>query len=114
MSKKKFDYEIINIIGILEENENSNWCRVLMKVSWDGNPPVLDIRKVDMSTYDEETGHIKMGNGISLSDEGLLELASLLLQNGYLNKDECEEYFDKEDSIFKKKSKRKLKINRKE
>lgn len=110
---KQFDYEILDIVGVLEERESNDWCKVLMKVSWDNEPAVLDIRNINLATL--ENGKAKIGKGISLSDDALMKLASILLQNGYLNKEECDEYFESHDSIFKvkKSQKRILKVIKK-
>lgn len=111
MAKKEFQYEIIEIIDVLEESPKGNWAKVLMKVSWNDQVPVLDIRNIDMSTIDDE--QVKFGKGISLSDKGVERLAKNLLELGYIDEDEVEEYFENEDSIFKKDKKHKINIKRK-
>jgi hypothetical protein len=66
---KKFDF-------VLEEGDNTSIN--LRKISWNGRPEKLDIRK-----YVYEDGKEKMMKGISLSDEAANELANRLVENNY-------------------------------
>jgi len=61
---------------ILEEGQNTSIN--LRKISWNGRPSKLDIRKWSYN----ESGERAM-KGIGLSDEGADELAAVLVENGY-------------------------------
>ena len=61
---------------ILEEGQNTSTN--LRKVSWNGREPKLDIRKWSYS----EGGERAM-RGVTLTDEGGDELASVLVEQGY-------------------------------
>lgn len=62
---------------VLEEGQNSSIN--LRKISWNGRPEKIDIRKY---TFDAN-GQEKMLKGISLSDEATDELTNALVDNGY-------------------------------
>lgn len=64
------EYEIIEEIGVLSENERG-WRKELNKISWNGRPPKYDIR-------DWSEDHEKMGKGITLTDEEAEVLKKLL------------------------------------
>ncbi|EKF1337757.1 hypothetical protein OX472_000817 [Listeria monocytogenes] len=64
------EYEIIEEIGVLSENARG-WRKELNKVSWNGRPPIYDIR-------DWSEDHEKMGKGITLTDEEAEVLKKLL------------------------------------
>ena len=76
-NEKAFEY-IINedFDFVLEEGANSSVC--LRKISWNGRPEKIDIRK-----YTYKDGEERMLKGISLSDEGTNELVNTLVENGY-------------------------------
>ena len=61
---------------ILEEGQNTSIN--LRKISWNGRPSKLDIRKWNYT----DSGERAM-KGIGLSDEGADELAAVLVENGY-------------------------------
>lgn len=63
-------YEIIQSIACLSE-ERGGWTKELNLVSWNGNAPKYDIR-----SWSED--HLKMGKGITLTKEELIQLASVL------------------------------------
>lgn len=109
MAKKEFEYEIIEVIDVLEES--GNWAKVLMKVSWDNKPPVLDIRNVDMTTIGSDK--VKFGKGISLSDDAIMILAKNLLELGCIDQEDAEEYFNNMDSIFTR-EKKKVSVKRRD
>ena len=58
-------------IGVLSKNEKSDWQKELNLVSWHGNPAKYDIR-------DWSPEHDKMSKGITLSDEEVATLKSIL------------------------------------
>lgn len=63
-------YEIINAIAILSEG-TKGWKREINMVSWNDRNPKFDIR-------DWDAEHKKMGKGISLSKEEVVELKKIL------------------------------------
>ena len=63
-------YEITESIGVLSENAKG-WVKELNLVSWNDRAPKYDIRE-----WSPE--HDKMGKGVTLSQEELLELRDLL------------------------------------
>ena len=58
-------------IGVLSKNKKSDWQKELNLVSWNGNPTKYDIR-------DWSPEHDKMSKGITLSDEEVAALKSIL------------------------------------
>ena len=63
-------YEITQSIACLSEEKNG-WTKGLNLVSWNGNAPKYDIRSWPAD-------HSKMGKGITLTKEELVQLASVL------------------------------------
>ena len=63
-------YEITQSIACLSEEKNG-WTKELNLVSWNGNAPKYDIRSWSAD-------HSKMGKGIYLTKEELVQLASVL------------------------------------
>ena len=107
-NNKEFTFEILDVIEILEESEKSDWGKALLKVSYNNNTPTLDIRNINLATLESDRPII--GKGITLSDEGLIRLSKALMEQGYLEESDAEEYFNNRDSIFKPKSKKKRRI----
>ena len=68
--KQELKYEIINQIGVISTSA-SGWNIELNRVSWNGNEPKYDIRSW-------APDHTKMGKGITLSEEELIDLSALL------------------------------------
>ena len=63
-------YEIMQSIACLSE-EKGGWTKELNLVSWNGNAPKYDIRSWSAD-------HSKMGKGVTLTEEELFQLASVL------------------------------------
>ena len=70
MNMADFNYEILQTIGILSEN-NKGWRKELNLISWNGRNPKYDIR-------DWAPEHEKMGKGVTLSNEEIKALKDLL------------------------------------
>lgn len=71
MSKdKKFKFEIINVVGTISKG-TSGWSKQLTRVSWSGNVPKYDIRVWSPD-------HKKMGKGVTLTAEELIQLNKIL------------------------------------
>lgn len=76
---KEFSMEIEdNFDFILEEGQNTSIN--LRRISWNGRPSKIDIRKW---VYND--GAERAMKGVSLSDEGANELANVLIEQGFGN-----------------------------
>ena len=64
-------YDIVEEIGVLSEN-TKGWRKELNLISWNGAKPKYDIRE-----WAPE--HEKMGKGVTLSEEELAALKSIIL-----------------------------------
>lgn len=71
-SKDDLKYEIINSIGIISTTA-SGWNLELNRVSWNGKEPKYDLRSWSPD-------HKKMGKGVTLSEEELISLNTLLIK----------------------------------
>ena len=63
-------YAVMQSIACLSE-EKGGWTKELNLVSWNGNAPKYDIRSWSAD-------HSKMGKGVTLTEEELVQLASVL------------------------------------
>ncbi|MCD5324598.1 MULTISPECIES: YdbC family protein [Pontibacillus] len=63
-------YEIISEIGTISENPKG-WKKELNEVSWNGREPKYDLR-------DWAPDHEKMGKGVTLTKEELVQLKHML------------------------------------
>lgn len=63
-------YDIVEEIGVLSENAKG-WRKELNLISWNGAKPKFDIR-------DWAPEHEKMGKGVTLSEEELAALKSII------------------------------------
>lgn len=63
-------YEIKETIGVISES-SKGWTRELNLVSWNDREPKFDLR-------DWDTEHLKMGKGLTLSKDELINLRDLL------------------------------------
>lgn len=68
--QKKFKYEIINNIGTISE-QTSGWRKELNRISWNGAEPKYDLR-------DWAPEHAKMGKGVTLSENELRSLKTII------------------------------------
>lgn len=74
---KEFTIEIVpNFDFIIEEGANTSIN--VRKVSWNGRPPKIDIRK-----WAYQDGQERAMKGVSLTDEGTNELSNVLVEQGY-------------------------------
>ena len=65
-------YEIIEELGVLSESAKG-WTKELNLISWNGGATKYDIR-------DWAPEHEKMGKGVTLTKEEILELRKLLMK----------------------------------
>ena len=79
MAELKF--EIVESLGILSENAKG-WTKELNKVSWNEREPKYDLREWNPD-------HTRMGKGITLTDEEVNVLRSIL--NGEDIEDDIDE-----------------------
>lgn len=77
--KKEFAYDIDDSFDYIID-EGGNTSINVRKISWNGKPYKLDIRR-----YTYKDGQETMMKGISLSDEASNELTKVLIDNGYGN-----------------------------
>ena len=63
-------FEIEKEVGVISESEKG-WTKELNLISWNGKDAKYDLR-------DWAPGHEKMGKGITLSKEELIELKNML------------------------------------
>ena len=75
--RKDFSYEIIDGFDHIIEESGNNSIN-LRKISWNGRPMKLDIRK-----YAYKDGEEMMMKGCSFSEEGANELTGVLVESGY-------------------------------
>lgn len=72
-SKKELKYEIIEQYGVISER-GKGWRREINSISWNDAEPKFDIR-------DWAPDHEKMGKGITLTEEELLNLIDIVKEN---------------------------------
>lgn len=65
-----FNYKIIKNIGVISTSP-SGWNKEVNLISWNDREPVIDIRSFNPD-------HTKMGKGITIADEEVKTLISLL------------------------------------
>ena len=73
---KDIKFKIEEFIAPITENQKHDWIKGVAKISWNDNPPKLDIRNMNLAEN-------KMGAGISLTDEEVDKLVDILLENDY-------------------------------
>ena len=69
-SHKELKFEIIDCVGVISELPRG-WKKELNRVSWNGREPKYDIR-------DQSPDHSKMGKGITLTEEEIRSLLSII------------------------------------
>ena len=67
---QELKFEIINHIGVVSEG-SGGWKTEVNRVSWAGKEPKYDVRAWNPD-------HTKMGKGITLSEEEMISLSSIL------------------------------------
>lgn len=91
--KEDIKYEMIEFLGSVKENNNSDWSKSVARISWNENPSTIDIRNMNLS---QEI----MGKGISLTDEEVDNLVDLLLSEDYGTIDAITEALDRKKNRF--------------
>lgn len=91
---KTFTYNIEEYIGSIKESTTHDWAKAILRISWNDNPSTIDIRNVNMSQK-------RIGKGISLSNEEVDKLVSILLDNDYGTIDDLERALKRKRSFFK-------------
>lgn len=64
------EFEILENVGVLSTNAKG-WQKELNLVSWNGRPAKFDLR-------DWDPDHVKMGKGVTLSNEEVAQLKTIL------------------------------------
>lgn len=67
---ENLEYEIIEKLGILSENDKG-WKKELNLISWNKREPKYDIR-------DWSDDHTKMGKGITLTKDEIVKLKEII------------------------------------
>ena len=83
--------------GIIKESKNSNWCKCIYTVSYNGAPANVDIRNVKFN----DDGTYIFGKGISLTDEETDTTVDILLEKGYGTMEKISEAMKARNSMFK-------------
>lgn len=100
MAKKNDDFtcDIIERIGYIKPPTDAakSWCKSVMRIKWGDNPATLDIRNTV-----ESDGDMRVGKGISLSNEEADRLVSILLDSGYGSLEDLEAAVKRRVDIFK-------------
>ena len=91
LAQKK--YEMIEFLGSIKENNNSDWSKSVAKIAWNNNPSTIDIRNMNLSQD-------IMGKGISLTDEEVDNLVDLLLSEDYGTINAISEALEKKKKRF--------------
>jgi hypothetical protein len=96
MAKKEdFKYNIESVLGSVKESPTSDWCKLVLRMTWNDNPSTLDIRNVKMNNDNKI-----IGKGISLSNEEADRLVEVLLDNSYGSLEALEKAIKKRRSFF--------------
>lgn len=93
---KEFKCEITELIGPVKENPKNNWCKYILRVSYNDKPANIDIRNVKFN----EDGSQTFGKGISLTDEECDTMIDMLVEKGYGSTDKLEEAVKRKKSIY--------------
>ena len=48
--KEDIKYEMIEFLGSIKENNNSDWSKSVAKIAWNNNPSTIDIRNMKISS----------------------------------------------------------------
>lgn len=89
----EFKFEIVEYLGSLKESNKHDWCKSIAKISWNDNPPTLDIRSLNLAKE-------KAGKGISLSDEEADTLTDILLEQDHGSMEALESAIERKKSRF--------------
>lgn len=96
MKSKEFKSEITELVGPIKENPKNNWCKYILKVSYNDKPANIDIRNIKFN----EDGTHTFGKGITLTDEECDVMVDMLVDRGYGSTDKLEEAVKKKKSIY--------------
>lgn len=89
-TKKELKYEIVEQYGVISER-GKGWRREINSISWNDAEPKFDIR-------DWSPNHEKMGKGITLTEEELLNLVDIAKEILLVSADEgIEDLFENDE-----------------
>ena len=111
---KELKCEITELIGPVKENPKNNWCKYILKVSYNDKPANVDIRNIKFNEDGSQTfgkgislnikfnedGSQTFGKGISLTDEECDTMVDMLVEKGYGSTDKLEDAVKRKKSIF--------------
>lgn len=83
-------------ITVFSSKPNTDWCKAVMKVKWNGKSSTVDIRNIKMSNEDEPF----IGKGISLTPEDTDALVDTLISQGYGNMEIIEKELSERKSMY--------------
>lgn len=93
---KEFSAEIKEWIAPVKENNNSNWCKYIIRASYNNKPANIDIRNIK---FDSSGQHL-FGKGISLTDEECDTVVDILLGIGYGTTESLKKAVKKRESVY--------------
>lgn len=79
MNKKPLVSDIKEIFGTVKESPNSDWAKLIYRVSYNDRPAGVDIRNVKVNP----DGTYNYGKGISLTNEETDAATELLVEKGF-------------------------------
>jgi|HigsolmetaAR202D_1030399.scaffolds.fasta_scaffold11353_5 Uncharacterized protein conserved in bacteria len=94
IKKDEVTFNIEEHIAVLSENDKNDWVKAVDRISWNGRPATLDIRKRNMSKPEI------WPSGISLTDEEADRLTDILLDQDYGSIEALEEALRRKKSRF--------------
>lgn len=86
-------FEIEEFIAPLKESDKHDWCKGLVKISWNEKPATWDIRNLNLAQN-------RVGSGICLTSEEVDRLTDILLDNDFGTVEKIEEALKKKKSRF--------------
>ena len=93
---KELTFKVVELVGPVKENKNSNWCKYIARISYNDGPPNIDIRNIQF----KEDGEYFLGKGISLTNEECDTAVDILLERGYGSLDQLEYCLNKRKEMF--------------
>lgn len=81
--KKEVEYEVEEIIECISEVTNSDWGKFILRSRCGKDkPPMIDIRRIEAAPNVKD---VKVGKGISLTDDEADRVVNVLVSLGYGN-----------------------------
>lgn len=90
-------YNVEEIIGIISESSESDWCKAVAMISWNDMPAKLDIRNMNLNPNPDRP---VLPKGVSLTDEEADRLTDILVERDYGSIDVLQKAVDRKKSRF--------------